>query len=435
MADEEQADEEPQPQTPPKKKSNLWMIIVIAVLGFFAIILIVMAAVFIGDLSGPGTNMGLVKNGAGCGDVMSAAEQYLNIGIKYKKTAQHCGPEGTGPTGVITLDCSGYASRSYHDAGQLPDSGYYSWCKDTLGIATASFYTRVAKSVDEAKSVLQPGDIMLFGMGSNPDKPQKTGDSHAVIFGGFSGSQEIIYESGGRGGGPHRSVYNVFGGGRDLYGVYRTSGCTNPTSSGGKVVTLDPGHPSEVSDGTSNPSLGITEKQVVFDVALKTKSILESKGIKVVMTKSSVNEKVTNQVRAEIANKAGSALFFRIHADATKSKAFFIEYPTKTGKNSAGVTGPPASVLAPSKDAATKISAAVAQATGLTNLGLRDEASSPTAAANGGVLIGSLYSKVPTATIEMIGMLDDNNAKWIADLNNQQKMAQGIANGILEFLK
>lgn len=227
VEEEEPVDEEPQPQAPPKKKSNTWMLIVMVIVGFIAAIIFVAGFAMFGDRTGVGSNMGMVgvnNNGTtgpvgACSDVLSAAETYLNRGIVYGQSGQRCGPlDTTGPTGVVNLDCSGYASRSYHDAGQLPDSG---WCLNTSGIASSSNYTRVATDVSSARSVMQPGDILLFGLGSS--------SAHAVIYGGPSGSADIVYESGGRGGGPHRSVYNVFGGGRQLYGVYRSKGCANTT--------------------------------------------------------------------------------------------------------------------------------------------------------------------------------------------------------------
>lgn len=208
------------------------------------------------------------------------------------------------------------------------------------------------------------------------------------------------------------------------------------TSSAGKTVVIDAGHISEIGSGTRNAATGITELQVNWDVAVKVESILKAKGVKVVLTKSSVNQTVTNKNRAEIANASNAALFFRIHANTGSAKGFFIEYPTKVGTAPDGTRGPPAETLAPAKKAVDLIAAKVQSATGLSNLGSRSEESSPTAAQNGGVLIGSVYSKVPTATIEMIGMSDSaDNARWIANAANQQKMAQGIADGIIEFLK
>lgn len=234
MDDEEQPDQpaQEQPQSPsPPQKSHLWMAIVVAVLAFLSILIFVMAAVMIGDRSGAGSGAGMVgtgptgPSGAGCSDVLAAAEQYINRGIGYSQNASlRCGPRNsTGPQGVVALDCSGYISRAYHDAGQLSNSG---WCLNTVGIASStSNYTRIAADIPSARANMQPGDVLLFGLGNPSGPPTKTSSSHAVIYGGKSGTTDIVYESGGRGGGPHRSVYNVFGGGRQLYGVYRSKGC------------------------------------------------------------------------------------------------------------------------------------------------------------------------------------------------------------------
>lgn len=158
------------------------------------------------------------------GDIVSAAEAYLNRGIRYSKAASlRCGPKNsTGPNGVIALDCSGYVSRVYHDAGFLSSN----WCQNTTDIALDSRdYMRIATSVTQAKSILQPGDVILFGLGNPYGAPDHGDNSHAVIFGGMSGSNEIVYESTTSHGisGPRKSIYNVFGGGRQLYGVYRAT--------------------------------------------------------------------------------------------------------------------------------------------------------------------------------------------------------------------
>lgn len=218
-----------------------------------------------------------------------------------------------------------------------------------------------------------------------------------------------------------------------------TTDSSVPTVSS-NTVTIDPGHPSDSPNGGTNTGThngSITENQVNWDVAQKTASILRAKGINIVMTKSRVDEFVTNKKRAEIANAANSALFLRIHANSEDDPENFTMYPSKQG-NYNGVTGPPSSVLGPSKRAAELIANAAGSSTGKGTLGAKAESSfsgNSSIDATGGVLIGSLYSNVPTCTMEMIGMGGSSaNAQWINNPSNQQKMAEGIANGVLSFL-
>jgi len=198
--------------------------VICLVLIFIAISSVVASAAYMGDRMGamsgsgmitkPGTSGPTTNNGVGCGDIISAAQSYLNLGIGYSKI-NHCGPNTIGPSGVTAIDCSGYVSRALRDAGDLPPTA----CLSTGTIVTSSYFDKIAGDVSTARSVMQPGDVLVFSVGDPHN-------AHTVIYGGSSGSTDTIYESGGHGGGPHVSDYNVFSG-RQLSGVYRNQGCVS----------------------------------------------------------------------------------------------------------------------------------------------------------------------------------------------------------------
>ena len=75
----------------------------------------------------------------------------------------------------------------------------------------------------------------------------------------------------------------------------------------GKTICLDPGHPSETSEGCK-ASGGPTEMHVNWVVAVELSAKLKAAGYKVVITKKSETEYVTNRHRAETANEAGAAI-------------------------------------------------------------------------------------------------------------------------------
>src|SRR5918911_5146275 len=68
------------------------------------------------------------------------------------------------------------------------------------------------------------------------------------------------------------------------------------------VVTIDPGHPSEVASG-ANEQNGTNEAHVAWTVALRLKELLEARGYEVVLTKSAEGELVRNKDRALVANR------------------------------------------------------------------------------------------------------------------------------------
>ena len=79
-----------------------------------------------------------------------------------------------------------------------------------------------------------------------------------------------------------------------------------------RVVVLDPGHGGK-DPGATGPGK-VQEKTVVLDIALRTKKILESRGIKVYMTRSGDTYPTLEQ-RAAYAKKVKADLFISIHAD------------------------------------------------------------------------------------------------------------------------
>jgi N-acetylmuramoyl-L-alanine amidase len=126
---------------------------------------------------------------------------------------------------------------------------------------------------------------------------------------------------------------------------------TAARSPGNFCVCIDPGHPSENNDGEKLTN-GLRETTLNWDVALLLKQRLEDDGFKVVMTKKTEKEFVTNKRRAEIANSAEANLFLRLHADEGNSSGFTVYYPSRRG-SSQGVEGPSAEVLAASERAAS----------------------------------------------------------------------------------
>lgn len=209
------------------------------------------------------------------------------------------------------------------------------------------------------------------------------------------------------------------------------------TSGSYKTITLDPGHPSETSGGTSTTIGGTTysENKINWEIANKIKPMLENKGYRVVMTKKSESQKVTNKDRAEIANKENSSLFFRIHIDA-ENQGYFLVYPHKTG--SEGL--PSAENINKGKQASEKIIAGIesvrSKAKGLPiqqPTVLQTDADTYVGSnAKDGLLTASRWSNVPTSLIEMGGI--KKYGPWLSNAENQKVLAEGIATGIDQFL-
>ncbi len=109
-----------------------------------------------------------------------------------------------------------------------------------------------------------------------------------------------------------------------------------------RVIALDPGH-GGVDNGMENKALGLQEKILTLDVALRAKKLLEADGYKVVLTREDDRQlgpdKVTDfKNRGIIANQAKADLLVSIHFNSlypdTKTSGTEVYTFTRSGQRS-----------------------------------------------------------------------------------------------------
>ncbi len=194
------------------------------------------------------------------------------------------------------------------------------------------------------------------------------------------------------------------------------------------VICIDPGHPSETSDGCRGKK--ITEKRLAWQTAVRLKRALILDGYTVVMTKGSETERVTNRHRAEIANMAKAVLFLRLHADAGRHTGFATYFPARAA-TLRGFRGPSQAVIA----ASTRFSrpfhlACVSVLHGwLADYGCRTEAATGVAQKQG-ALTGSVYSKVPVLLVEMCVLTNPKDEAFVMSRQGEEKMTQALLAGV-----
>jgi len=198
------------------------------------------------------------------------------------------------------------------------------------------------------------------------------------------------------------------------------------------IVCIDPGHPSETSAGAN--AHGLSENRLNWQVAQRLSNRLRRLGIQHVLTKRSEKERVTNRRRAEIANAYGSALFIRLHCDVGSGRGYTWYYPDRAGRKN-GVTGPSKAVQQWSRSAASYMNEAMKPVLkgSLRSNPIKTDASTFVGGKQGGVLTGSIFSKVPTALIEMCYINQRSDARFIASATGQEKMAEALAAGIVSW--
>lgn len=199
------------------------------------------------------------------------------------------------------------------------------------------------------------------------------------------------------------------------------------------VVCIDPGHPSETSTGLAQQN-GVTEVEINWKVAQRLAELLESRGVSVVMTKSSVDELVTNRRRAEIANEAHASLLIRLHCDSGGGRGFALYYPDRQGTN-AGVTGPSDDIIAGSQYAAETIHLGMSPLLRkLKDNGVRGDSETKVGGKQG-ALTGSIFSRVPAVTVEMLFLSDRSDAALIKSVKGRETMAEALAAGVVDYLQ
>ncbi len=198
------------------------------------------------------------------------------------------------------------------------------------------------------------------------------------------------------------------------------------------TVCVDPGHPSEVGEGTRGKK--VTEMGVAWRVALKLKSLLEKEGVRVVLTKQSEKQFVKNRARAETANRAHSDLMVRLHCDSDAGSGFATYAPDRAGK-SGGVIGPNPDVIAKSRKAGRVFHTALARALAgtLTDRGYKTDLQTAVGAKQG-ALTGSVFSHVPVVLVEMCVLTNGKDEAFVSSPAGLDKLASALTQATLAVL-
>lgn len=201
------------------------------------------------------------------------------------------------------------------------------------------------------------------------------------------------------------------------------------------VVALDPGHPSENGHGATSRR-GTIESHITLAVGKRLQALLEQRGIRVVMTRTEIEQVVTNRERAEIANRANAHLLVRLHCDARQASGTATYFPDRQGTTSDGVTGPTNEVISRSETLARIFHPALiaAMGPGWGDVGILGD-SRTAVGERQGALTGSIFSRVPAVTVEMVSLANEDDDAFITTEAGQERMARALAAGIEAYLR
>ena len=205
------------------------------------------------------------------------------------------------------------------------------------------------------------------------------------------------------------------------------------------VVVLDPGHDlrsnratepigpgsatRKIKDGggTRGVVSGLTEAELNLRVALRLRPLLERAGVRVVMTRTRTGgTSMGNVARARIANRAGAALFLRIHADGSTDRSVRGTHTLHPALR----RGWTDDVYGRSRRAARIVQRELVRALGLPDRGLRERAD----------FTGFNWADVPVILVELGFMTSPTDDRVLARPAYQQRAALGLCRGALRFL-
>ena len=205
------------------------------------------------------------------------------------------------------------------------------------------------------------------------------------------------------------------------------------------VVVLDPGHDQyanpatepigpgsatqKIKDGggTHGVVSGLSEAELNLRVALRLRRLLEHAGVRVVMTRSrTAGTSIGNIARARVANRAGAALFLRIHADGStdrSARGTHTLYPALR-------TGWTNDIYAASRRAARIVQSELVRSLGFPDRGLQERPD----------FTGFNWADVPAILVEMGFMTNPTEDRLLATSAYEQRAAVGLCRGAMRFL-
>lgn len=208
-----------------------------------------------------------------------------------------------------------------------------------------------------------------------------------------------------------------------------------PSAAGsGRLVAIDAGHQAQgnseqepmgpgsdvmkakVASGTSGAASGLKEYELTLQVSMKLKEELLSRGYEVYMIRETNDVNISNAERAQAAAGQGADILVRIHANGSEDSSVQGALTMAPSQQNPYV----AAIASECRRLSETILKSFCAATGARNKGVIETDS----------MSGINWSSIPVTIVEMGFMTNPEEDLLMASGEYQNRMAQGIADGI-----